>query len=194
MGHVSFKLSTMEYYHLNLLGVKRELPVVCISPKLKIASFNLLGDVELVNKSAKEIAKRIKGLKFDIFVGPEVKVVPLIHQLAVITKSKNYIICRKNIMGYMVKPVQSNGKKAGVVGSTKLVLDGRDAQLLKGKKVIIVDDVVSSGRTTREIIALLTKLDACVVCVISIFKQGDEKMQDLPNFMYLARLPLIKNA
>jgi len=175
----------MNYYQLDLLGIKRELPIVPISPKLKIASFNLLGDVELVNKSAKEIAKKIKGLKFDVLVGPEVKVVPLIHQLATIIKSKNYIICRKNIMGYMVKPVQSEGKN-------KLVLDGRDAQLLKGKRVVIVDDVVSSGRTTREIITLLKKLDAQVVCVISIFKQGDEEIPDLPNFIYLAKLPLIE--
>lgn len=161
------------------------MPIVSISPKLKIASFNLLGDVELVNKSAKEVARKIKGFGFDLLVGPEVKVVPLIHHLASIIKSKNYIICRKNIMGYMVKPVQSDGKN-------KLVLDGRDAQLLKGKKVVIVDDVVSSGRTTREIITLLKKLDARVVCVVSIFKQGDEEILDLPNFIYLAKLPLFK--
>lgn len=175
----------MNYYQLDLLGIKRNLPVVSISPRLKIASFNLLGDVDLVNKSAKEIAKKLKNLKFDILVGPEVKVVPLIHQLATILKSKNYVICRKNIMGYMVKPVQSESKN-------KLVLDGRDADLLRGKRVVIVDDVVSSGRTTGEIITLLRKLDAKVVCVISIFKQGDGEIPDLPNFIYLAKLPLIK--
>lgn len=182
----------MDYYQLTLLGIKRELPIVSISPKLKIASFNLLGDVELVNKSAQEIAKRLVNLKFDVLVGPEVKVVPLIHQLATIIKSKNYIIFRKNIMSYMVKPIQSDGKKAGVVGSTKLVLDGRDADLLKGTRVIIVDDVVSSGRTVREITALLQKLGAKVVCVVSIFKQGDGEVLDLPNFIYLAKLPLFK--
>lgn len=175
----------MNYYQLDLLGIKRELPVVSISPKIKIASFNLLGDVELVNKSAKEIAKRIKFFEFDVLVGPEVKVVPLIHELARITKSKNYVIFRKNIMGYMVKPVQSEGKN-------KLVLDGRDAEMLRGKKVVVVDDVVSTGRTTREIITLLKKLDAKVVCVISIFKQGDGDTVDIPNFIYLSKLPLLK--
>ncbi|MBU0650213.1 adenine phosphoribosyltransferase [Patescibacteria group bacterium] len=177
----------MDYYHLNLLRLKRELPVVTISPKLKIASFNLLGDVELVNKSAKELAKRLKGFEFDFLVGPEVKVVPLIHQLATLMKVKKYVICRKNIMGYMVSPIQSEGKN-------RLVLDGRDAQLLKNKKAVIVDDVVSSGRTTREIVALLKKLNAEVVCVATIFKQGDEELPDLPNFIYLAKLPLIRIA
>lgn len=175
----------MDYYQLDLLGLHRALPIVKISPKLSIASFNLLGDVELVNHAAKELAKKLAKYKFDVLVGPEVKVVPLIHQLATIIEAKNYIICRKNIMGYMVKPVQSNGKN-------KLVLDGRDAELLRGKKVVIVDDVVSSGRTTREIITLLQKLNAQVVCVASIFKQGDDEIPDLPNFIYLAKLPLIK--
>ncbi|MBU1104387.1 adenine phosphoribosyltransferase [Patescibacteria group bacterium] len=181
-----FDRNKLVYYPLDLLGIKRELPLVAISPKLKIASVNLLGDVELVNVSAKEIAKKIKNLDYDMLVGPEVKVVPLIHQLATITKSKNYIIFRKNIMGYMVKPVMSFGKD-------KLVLDGRDAELLKGKKVIIVDDVVSSGKTTHAIIALLKTLNTKVVCVVSIFKQGDDEMLDIPNFIYLAKLPLFRN-
>lgn len=173
----------MKYHQLNFYNLKRKLPIVSLGPKLKIASFNLLGDRELVNKAAEELVREIADLEFDLMVGPEVKVVPLLHQMANLLGHEHYIICRKNIKGYMLKPV-SSGKKPS------LVLDGRDAARLKDKKVLIVDDVVSTGRTTRVISELMDDVGTKVVGVATIFKQGNTKLQNFPKFTYLKKLPL----
>lgn len=163
----------------------RELLIVPLGPKLKIASFNLLGDGELVDKLADELAKKLKKLEFDYLVGPEVKVVPLLQVLSKRLEKPRYIILRKNIMGYMVKPVTNKSKPT-------LVLNGPDAELLKGKKVIIVDDVVSTGRTIRIVQELMKIVGAEVVEAVGVFKQGEKEEEiDVP-FIFLGTLPLFE--
>lgn len=173
----------MEYYNLKLGGLNRELPIIKVAPSIKIASFNLLGDVELVNVSAKLLCKKLDGIKFDVLVGPEVKVVPLIYKMADILGQKNYVIVRKNIMGYMVSPIKSEGR-------TGLVLDGRDAQFIKNKKVVIVDDVVSTGKTLKVVVDLMKQVGANVVETCAIFKQGDPENSLVKDLMCLAKLPV----
>lgn len=174
---------TMQYHELDFYGMQRKLPIVSLGPKLKIASFNLLGDRELVNRAATELVKRIQDLKFDYMVGPEVKVVPLLHQMANLLGHAHYVICRKSIKGYMLGPV-SSGKKPD------LVLDGRDAARLKGKCVLIVDDVVSTGRTTRVIRELMGDVGAEVTGIAAIFKQGEDYTTE--DLIYLHQLPLFR--
>jgi len=155
----------MNYFSLEVAGCKRELPIISISPKIKIASFNLLGDVELVDKCAKLLVAKVKDIPFEIMVGPEVKVVPLVHRMADIMGQKKYVIFRKNIMPYMVNPVTSKVKPS-------LVLDSIDAKELAGKRVLIVDDVASLGNTTRVIIEMLKEIKAKMIGVATIVKQG----------------------
>lgn len=175
----------MDFYTLKLCGLKRELPIVALGPKLKIASFNLLGDGELVEKVADELERKIKKIEFDFLVGPEVKVVPLIQVLSLKLKKPRYIILRKNIMGYMVKPITNRSKPT-------LVLNGPDAEILKGKKVLIVDDVVSTGRTIRVVEELMKIVGAEVVGTVAILKQGlNQKELNIP-FTYLGVLPLFQ--
>lgn len=177
----------MEYYTLNILGLERKLPLVSISPRIKIASFNLLGDGELVEKIAGELAEKLKNTEFDFLVGPEVKVVPLIQSLAVKLGKPRYVILRKNIMGYMVSPVLGKARPS-------LVLNGSDAQLLRGKKVVIIDDVVSTGRTVKTLYELMEEVDAKVVCTLAVLKQGDEPLnEDVKDLVFLATLPLFKS-
>ncbi len=173
----------MDYYTLKICGISRKLPIVSLGPKLKIASFNLLGDGELVDKLAEELADKLKKEKFDYLVGPEVKVVPLLQVMAKKLNKPRYIILRKNIMGYMTKPVTNKSKP-------NLVINGPDAQILKGKKVIIVDDVVSTGRTIRVVEEIMKMVGAKVVKTLAVFKQGDEEIK-VP-FTYLGKLPLFK--
>ena len=177
----------MEYYDLKLLGLVRKLPLVSISPKIKIASFNLLGDVELVEKIADEFCQRLKNVDFDFLVGPEVKVVPLIQSLSGKLGKARYIVLRKNIMGYMVSPLTSNSQP-------KLVLNGSDAELLTGKKVVIIDDVVSTGRTLKVLYELASELGAEIVGAYAVLKQGTEPLSDeVKDLVFLGNLPLFKN-
>lgn len=172
----------MDNYNLDICGLKRELPIVMISPKLKIASFNLLGDGELVERSTEELAKKIEKIDFDYLVGPEVKVVPLIHALSKKVKKMRYIILRKNIMGYMIHPISNKSKPT-------LVLNGPDAQILKDKKVVVIDDVVSTGRTINVVSELMRTVNAKVVAVAAILKQGEESQNLGVPFFYLGTLP-----
>ena len=175
----------MEYHVLEICGLTRHLPIVPLGPKLKIASFNLLGDGELVEKVADELAKELKEIDFDYLVGPEVKVVPLLQALSKKLKKPRYVILRKNIMGYMTKPVINKAKPS-------LILNGPDAEILREKKVVIVDDVVSTGRTIRVVQEMMKTIDAEVVAAVAVFKQGEKEEEiDVP-FSFLGSLPLFR--
>ena len=156
--------------------------MVRISPRYKVASINLLGDVELVNKAAAALVKKLDQVDFDYLVGPEVKVVPLIHRMSELLAKKHYMICRKSIMGYMTQPVSSQNEP-------KLVLDGGDATKLRGKKVILVDDVVSTGRTLNVLKDLMSRVGASVAGSVAIFKQGEAVVP--ADLVYLEKLPLL---
>lgn len=175
----------MDYYTLKLCGLTRKLPIVSLGPKLKIASFNLLGDGELVERVAEALEKEIKkvGFDFDYLVGPEVKVVPLLQILSQKLGKPRYVILRKNIRGYMTKPISNKSKPT-------LVLNGPDAEILKGKRVVMIDDVVSTGRTARVVKELMKMIGAEIVGVVAVLKQGKKQEKiDLP-FYYLGSLPL----
>lgn len=172
----------MGTYVLKLCGLTRRLPLVAISPKVRIASFNLLGDGELVERLAVELERKIADIAFDYLVGPEVKVVPLIQSLAVRLGKPRYIILRKNIMGYMVRPLTGQAKPT-------LTLNGPDAELLQGKRVVIVDDVITSGRTVVVASGLIRSAGGEVVAVCAVLKQGDELERIAAPFYFLGKLP-----
>lgn len=175
----------MNYYILKLCGLTRRLPIVALSPKVKIASFNLLGDVVLVQATAEALAKKLKKFDFDFLVGPEVKVVPLLQELSKLLGKERYITCRKQIRGYMVKPLVTRTKP-------QLVLDGVDRERLRSKKVAIVDDVISTGRTIKVVKELMKEAGAEVVCTAAVLKQGSPK--DLEKgVIFLKKLPLFKS-
>lgn len=171
----------MGYYQLKIGKLRRSLPVVPVGKGLKIASFNLLGDRVLVEYLASRLAKKLDGVDFDFLVGPEVKVVPLLQEMSRILSKDRYIVCRKKRHGYMVSPL---GKF--------LVIDGVDAQLIAGKKVVVVDDVVSSGRTMRLVGELLDKLGSRLVAKVTVFKQGEPKDGFLKDLIYLGKLPIFR--
>lgn len=181
----------MEYYTLNLCGLTRELPIIHISKKTRLASFSMLGDIELVEKIASELVKKLKDHKFDYLVGPEVKVVPLIHSLAKRMGYKRYVICRKSVKPHMISPIILKPLAYFPKHVRPLVLDGSDAKLIKDKKVIIVDDVVSTGVTMRMMKKLMEKVNAQVVKTVAVLRQG-EQFDSIDELMYLDELPLIK--
>lgn len=175
----------MDFYDLELCGLERKLPIVPLGPKLSIASFNLLGDGELVSAASRGLARKLKNSTFDYLVGPEVKVVPLLHQLSQLLGKKRYVICRKQIHGYMVEPT-STGRKPS------LVLDGPDAKLLKGRKVVVVDDVVSTGRTLKIVDQLMQDAGAQTVARATVLVQGERYLEEFEDLIFLGRLPLFR--
>jgi len=175
----------MQYYKFQFLGLDRNLPIIYISPKLGVASFNLLGDSELVRKTSSALARKMKQYEFDCMVGPEVKVVPLLQQISNTLKQKRYVVMRKNIMGYMVNPLCSRSKPS-------LVLDGQDVEYLRGKKVIVIDDVVTTGKTIKVIKDFLNEVGANVVATFAVFKQGEDFVEGVGDMIFLAKLPVIR--
>ncbi|OGM04991.1 hypothetical protein A2715_00725 [Candidatus Woesebacteria bacterium RIFCSPHIGHO2_01_FULL_39_32] len=168
---------------MNLEGISRKLPIVSIAPKVKVASFNLLGDKELVCILAKKMMRKLQNVDFDYLVGPEVKVVPLLHELSKLLKKDRYIVCRKEIHGYMILPIKSHQPRG-------LVLNGLDAALIKNKKIIIVDDVVSTGATIHSVEELMQLAKAKVVSKIAVFKQGDRLHPLQKDVIFLGDLPV----
>ena len=131
------------------------------------------------------MAEKLNTIDFDYLIGPEVKVVPLLYALSEDLHKDHFIVCRKSIKGYMTTPlVFKTMHKSKLM---MLVLDGKDAGLLKNKKVIIVDDVVSSGNTVKNLKVLIARAGAQVVTVAAIFRQS-QLFTD--NLIYLKELPV----
>ncbi|MBI2103405.1 adenine phosphoribosyltransferase [Candidatus Woesebacteria bacterium] len=181
----------MEYYTLKICGLERKLPLIKVGRKTSIASFSILGDVELTDALADEITKKAKKFKFDCVVGPEVKAVPLVHGVAKRLGHKRFVICRKSIKPYMTSPIVVQPLNHFPKHTKPLVLNGPDAEFLEGKKVLVVDDVISTGVTMRMISYLMTKIHAEVVGYLVVLRQG-EQFDEFKNLDYLAELPVFK--
>ena len=177
----------MNFYLLKIGTMERKLPIVNLGKGIKVASFNLLGDSEMVAEIASRMVKKLTKVDFDILVGPEVKVVPLLHELTQILGKKRYVVCRKNIHGDMVSPIASRNKPG-------LILDGNEATFLKGKNVVIVDDVVSSGLTMRVADELIDSVGGKVVAHAAVFKQGERNDDFFKNLISLGTLPVFKSS
>jgi adenine phosphoribosyltransferase len=178
------------FYNLNFFGIKRSLPISYLSPRLKMANFTILGDVELTEKAGEELEKRLRDMNIipDCFVGPEVQVVPLVHNLATRFGHNRYVILRKQVYGYMREPLIEHPWNGAPKHTNKLVLNGIDKNYLQGKRVVIVDDVVSTGSTMKMLLKLMKEIEAEVLTQCAIFKQGERYTDTL---LYLSELPLL---
>lgn len=183
-----------KFYNLDICGLQRKLPIKPISKNTSLANFNILGDVELIQAISKKLLPQLKKFTFDYLVGPEVKVVPLIHELALQMNIPRYVICRKSIKPYMVDPIKLRPLPHFPKHVKKLVINGTDAEILKNKKVAIIDDVVSTGVTMRMIDKLMEKVGAEVVLHATAIRQGQEQFDAIKNFIYLAELPILKKS
>ncbi|SDE40926.1 adenine phosphoribosyltransferase [Thermus arciformis] len=171
---------------MEIAGVKRELPIVQVGPDVAVALLNLLGDTELTEAAAEELAKRLPP-EVDTLVTPEVKAVPLAHALSRIT-GKPYVVARKTEKPYMINPVSRQVLSITTGKPQLLVLDGADVPLIRGKKVAIVDDVVSTGSTLAGLRELIESVGGEVVAVLAVFTEGTPR-QDV---VALGHLPLFK--
>lgn len=171
-------------YTLEIAGLKRELPVVPVAPGLAIASFVILGDCELVTKTAPLLAERLPEV--DLLVTMEAKGIPLVNELCRIMDKPTYVVARKTIAPYMKNP-----KTVEFYSSRKnqmLCIDGKDAALLAGKKVAIVDDVISTGESLLALEKLLEEAGAQVVAKAAILAEGSAA--ERKDIIFLAPMPM----
>ena len=176
-----------ETYAVEIAGLKRDLRLFEIKPGLKIAILNILGDTELVQACAQELAQKLNNLDYDLLVTAEAKSIPLVHALAVETK-KPYVVLRKTYKAYMGEAIKAETLSLTTGQPQTLILDEKDVELMKGKKVITVDDVVSTGSTLQGMRMILDKADASVVADAAIFTEGDRAQWS--NIIALGHLPL----
>jgi adenine phosphoribosyltransferase len=175
-------------YILEISGLKRELPIISITPDLKIASFVILGDTELVVAVAPEIVKRLPPV--DIVITPEAKGIPLAFEISKLL-GMNYIIARKSIKPYMDCPLVDEAQSITTQKKQLLCLDGKDAEAIRGKRVAIVDDVISTGESINAMQRLIEKAGGNVVAKAAILAEGDAV--NMKDIIYLQVLPLFSN-
>lgn len=180
-----------EYYDITLAGVKRSLQLFEVAPGLRIAVLNILGDTELVEACADELAKKLEDVDYDVMVTAESKSIPITHALSVRTK-KPYVVFRKNYKSYMGNAIRSTSNSITTQSDQTLILDEKDIALVKGAKVLIVDDVISTGSTLHAMESLLEQAGAQPnPRSLAICAEGSEDAW--PEVICLGHLPLFKD-
>ncbi len=173
-------------YTLHVAGVTRELPIVKISDDLAIASFVILGDTELVCAAAAQLVKKLPPV--DILVTAEAKGIPLVFEMSRLLGMKRYIVARKNVKPYMESPIVDEVVSITTQKKQILCLDHNDASLVKGRRVAIIDDVISTGESVQTVERLVTKAGGIVVAKAAILAEGDAAQRD--DIIFLEKLPL----
>ena len=180
-------MTAYKTYSVEIAGLKRDLRLFQIAPGLRIAILNILGDTELVQACAKALAEKLKAVQYDVLVTAEAKSIPLAYALSVETK-KPYIVLRKSYKPYMGEAIQAETLSITTGQPQILILDEKDKELMRGKKVVIVDDVISTGSTLQGMRLIMDKAGAKVAAEAAIFTEG-EKSQWL-HIIALGHLPL----
>ena len=163
---------TQESYAVEIAGIKRELPLMEIKPGVRIAILNILGDAEFVNAVSRELAKKLAGMPIDVLVTAEAKSIPLAHALST-EMNLPYAVLRKTHKPYMGDALQSETLSITTGKPQTLFLDERDRRRVAGKRVAIVDDVISTGSTLQGMRLIMDKAGAEVTAEAAIFTEGD---------------------
>lgn len=161
-----------ETYAVEIAGVKRELRLFEVKPGIKIAILNILGDAEFVNAASKALAKKLKDKAIDILVTAEAKSIPLAHALSTEMKLP-YAVLRKSYKPYMGDALQSETLSITTGKSQTLFLDEKDRIAVSGKRIALLDDVISTGSTLQGMRLIMNKAGANIVTEAAIFTEGD---------------------
>ena len=173
-------------YRMNVAGLERDLPICRVTDDLYIAGFVVFGDQELTVACARELLKVAPA--YDYILTAEAKGIPLGHEMARQTGAKKYFLARKAPKLYMSGVFSASVQSITTEGEQTLYLDTADAELMKGKKVLIVDDVISTGQSLLALEALVEKAGGIVAGKMAVLAEGDA--QDREDIIYLEKLPL----
>lgn len=176
-----------ETYPVELAGLKRDLPLVEVAPGVKIALLNILGDVELVEACAVEINKLLQHIPYDVIITAESKSIPLAYELSRVAE-KPYVVLRKSYKFYMGDVIKAETNSITTGKTQQLFLDEKDHHLMEGKRVLILDDVISTGSTLEGMRSIVDQAGAKIAAEAAICTEGDEtKWQGI---IALEHLPL----
>ena len=174
-----------ETYGIDIAGLHRELELFQIKPGLRIAILNILGDTELVEACAIALARKLEEVDYDVLVTAEAKSIPIAHALSVAT-GKPYVILRKSYKPYMGDALQSETLSITTGEPQTLFLDEKDCELVQNKKVVILDDVISTGSTLQGMHLIIEKAGAKVVAEAAILTEGERaKWSDIISLGHL---------
>lgn len=175
----------MGTYRIKIAGLERELEMFPVNDKLDIAAFIMFGDVEMTEKTASELLKICP--EHDVVVTAEAKGIPLCYEMAR-QGCRNYVIARKGVKVYMRNPIDAEVDSITTANHQKLYLGENDAEFLKDKRVLIVDDVISTGNSLKALENLVEKTGANIVGKAAVLAEGDAK--DRKDIIFLEELPL----
>ena len=177
------------YYELHVAGCTRQLPIMNISDTLAIAGFVILGDTEIVTRTAEELAKKVpEGT--DIILTAETKGITLSHEMARVLDMKKYIVARKSVKAYMENPICVEDESITTMGKQRLYLSQDDVDLIRGRKVLLVDDVISTGGSMKAMKEITEKAGGRVIGEAAILAEGDAAKRE--DIIFLAPLPLFE--
>ena len=173
-------------YNMTIAGCNRDLPLCPLNDDLYIGAFVIFGDVELTCACAKALLE--KAPEFDYMVAPEAKAIPLVHEMARQSGRNDYFLVRKNKKLYMDGVFEVNVRSITTAKDQKLYMDGADARKMKGKRILIIDDVISTGESLSAVEELVEMAGGIVAGRMAILAEGDAKNRD--DIIFLEPLPL----
>lgn len=173
-------------YEMDIAGLKRELPLCPVSDDLYIGAFVMFGDVELTVHCAAELLKRAP--EYDYLIAPEAKAIPLLYEMARQSGAEKYFLARKGAKAYMSGVFSVDVKSITTAAVQHLVIDAADAEQIRGKRMLILDDVISTGESLRAMEILVEKAGGIVAGRMAVLAEGDAIKRD--DIIVLAPLPL----
>ena len=174
-------------YEMDIAGLKRELPLCKVTDDLYIGAFVMFGDVELTVHCAAELLKRAP--EYDYIIAPEAKAIPLLYEMARQSGAEKYFLARKVPKAYMTGVFEVSVKSITTMSVQRLIIDTADAELIKGKRMLIVDDVISTGESLRAMEKLVTAAGGIIVGRMAVLAEGDAADRD--DIITLAPLPVL---
>ena len=178
----------MPVYPMDIAGLHRELPICKVTDDLYIGAFICFGDAELTVACARDMLAMLEADSYDYLFTAEAKSIPLIHEMARQSGAKKYFIARKGPKAYMPDPLHVEDKSITTVAQQKLFLGSDDADLIRGKKILLVDDVISPGGSLKAMEALVEKAGGTVPGRMAVLAEGGAA--DRKDILFLEKLPV----
>ena len=174
------------FYTMNVAGLQRDLPICKVTDQLYIAGFVIFGDPELTQACARDLLA--KAPEYDYIITAEAKGIPLAHEMARQAGAAKYFLARKGPKLYMTGVFESSVRSITTAKEQHLYLDTADAELIRGKRILLVDDVISTGESLTALEALVEKAGGIIAGRMAVLAEGDA--QDRKDLIYLEKLPL----
>ncbi len=174
------------HYHMHIAGLERDLPLCPLNENMSIGAFVIFGDCELTQACARELLKIAP--EYDYMITAESKGIPIVYEMARQTGAKRWLLARKGMKLYMKNVLSVEVRSITTDHVQKLFLDGEDADLIRGKRVLIIDDVISTGESLHAMEELVKKAGGIITGRMAILAEGEATSRD--DILYLEKLPL----